>query len=195
MTESKTDEQLGEDPEVAKEIAEATKNLADFLSANQLEVDYYEADWRDTKGLIEGAHKLILEHPDWQLYYVGGDAFGIDANYVLLTSKPVKEDVVLKIGDYIVNLGAELPEEVIPPKPKCPKCGEEIEMLMGVYSASVSGWASILNGELNLQLEESFKLRDIIDEDSATWHCPRCDEQLFKAGEEDKMTVFLKGGE
>lgn len=80
-----------------------------------------------------------------------------------------------------------------PVKPKCLKCGEEIEMLMGIYSATVSGWASILKGELNLQLEESLKLQDIIVEDSATWHCPRCDEQLFKAGEEDKMTVFLKG--
>ncbi|MBA7638616.1 hypothetical protein ES703_46272 [subsurface metagenome] len=86
------------------------------------------------------------------------------------------------------------PEEPPKPKPKCPKCGEGVEMLIGAYSATVSGWVSILKGELNLQLDENLKSWEIVDEDSVTWHCPHCDEQLFKAGEEDKMTVFLRGG-
>lgn len=192
MAENKTGEHPGEDPEVIKEIAEATKNLADFLSASQLEVDYYEADWRDTKELIEGAHELILKHPDWQLHYVGGDTFGIDANYVLLTSNPVGEDVILKIGDYLINLGAELPKEVVPPKPKCPKCGKEIDILCSSYQAIISGWANIVDGELNMQLVEDCKLYELIDEGSVIWSCPECEAELFRAGQEAEMIAFLR---
>jgi len=82
-----------------------------------------------------------------------------------------------------------------PTKPKCPKCGKEIDVLIGSYSAIVSGLASIMNGELNVQLDENIKSWDIVTENSETWHCPDCDEQLFKAGDEDKMTAFLKGEE
>lgn len=80
-----------------------------------------------------------------------------------------------------------------PVKPKCPECGEEIEVLAGAYSGTVSGRAFILEGKLNLELEENLKSWEIIDEGSVTWQCPHCDKQLFKAGEEDKMTAFLKG--
>jgi len=198
MTENETGGQLGEDPEVTKEIAEATKSLADFLSANQLKVDYYEADWRDTKGLIEGAHELILKHPDWQLHYVGGDAFGIDANYVLLTSKSVEEDIILKIGDYIVNLGAELPEVVVPPKPKCPECGEEIDTLKGYAPTSVPLLVYVdEKNTLHLEMVDGLRLKDLIDEyDSPSgWFCPSCGSLLFGDNpyEKGEMEKFLIG--
>ena len=198
MAEKETNSQLGEDPEVIKGIAEATKNLADFLSANQLEVDYYEADWRDTKGLIEGAHELILKHPDWQLHYVGGDAFGIDANYVFLTSRPVEDGIILEIGDYIVNLGAELPEEVVPPKPKCPKCGEEIDTLKGYAPTSVPLFVYIdEENTLHLEIVDGLRLRDVIDEyDSPSgWSGPSCGSVLFGNNpyERGKMEKFLIG--
>lgn len=192
MTENKADEQLGEDPEVLKEQANATQNLADFLKLHNIEVDYHEADWKDGQGLAEGIRDLCLKHPGWSMYYFSGDTWGIDSNFVFFTSRHVESEVVEKIGEFIVEFGADLPEDIIPPKPKCPKCGKEIEGLMGNYPAVVGGYASILDGELNLQLNESYHLWELVDEDSVIWSCPECDAELFKAGQEAEMTAFLK---
>lgn len=191
MAKDKTNEQLGEDPKILKDIAKAIKDLADFLKLHDIKVDYCEADWKDTEGLVEDACKLRIEHPNWTMYYFCGDTWGIDANYVFFTSNAVPREVVEKIGEYIVEFGAELPEEVVPPKPKCPKCGKEIEHLVGVYKATASGWVNILDGKLNLQLEEDLKPWEMIDEDSAVWYCPECEAELFRAGQEAEMTAFL----
>lgn len=191
MSGNKPNKQLGEDPAILKEIAKATRDLADLLKFHNLEVDYCEADWRDTEGLIEAAHDQIVKHPSWSLHYFGGDTWGIDTNYVFFISKPVPRELAEKIGEYAIELGAELPGEVVPPKPKCPKCSKEMDYLIGTYAAVISGRANILNGVLDMQLEEEPKVWEIIDEDSAVWCCPECDAELFKAGQEAEMTAFL----
>lgn len=191
MAGNKPNEQLGEDPVILKEIAKATRDLADLLIPHDLEIDYCEADWRDTEGLIEAVHDLIVKHPGWSLHYFSGDTWGIDTNYVLFTSKPVPRELAEGIGKYVIELGAELPGEVVPPKPKCPKCGKETKYLVGAYQATIPGRASILDGELELQLDEESHLWELIDEDSVKWYCPECDAELFKAGQEDEMTAFL----
>lgn len=193
--ENKTDEQLGEDPKILKEQQEATKRLADMLKRHEVEVDYCEADWRDTKDLIESAHALILKHPGWSLYYFSGDTWGIDSNYVFFTSRPVPEELVEMVGRYIVDEGAELPQEVIPPKPKCPRCGAEIESLVGYYSAVVTGYVKLSGGNLDFWLDDDINdLKDIIDNESVSWHCSVCNEELFRAGEEceDEILALLK---
>ncbi|KKL62220.1 hypothetical protein LCGC14_2187450, partial [marine sediment metagenome] len=81
------------------------------LKLHDIEVDYHEADWKDTKELIEGAHAMYLKHPGWLMYYASGDTWGIDANYVFFTSKPVDNEVIDSIGEYIIEYGADLPGE------------------------------------------------------------------------------------
>jgi len=192
MTEEKTNERLGEDPGILADIANATRDLADFLKLHDIEVDYCEADWKDGQGLAEGVGKLCLKHPGWSMYYFGGDTWGIDANFMFFTSREVEREVVEKIGEYIVEFGADLPEEVVPPKPVCPKCGMEIELLCGGYSAVVPAKACISEGELYIDIIDGIKVYDVIEGEVETWHCPECDAELFNAGEEDKMTAFLK---
>ena len=192
MTEDKPNKQLGEDPAILADIAKATRDLADLLKLHGIEVDYCEADWRDGLELAEGVRELVLKHPGWSMYYFSGGTWGIDSNFVFFTSKQVGEDVVERIGELIVEEGAELPGEVVPPKPKCPKCGKVIDGLSGTYPAIVCGYASILNGVLDTQFDEQTKVWEIIDEDGAVWCCPECDAELFKAGQEAEMTAFLK---
>jgi len=187
------DEQPGEDPEILAAVAEATEKLRVRLLQLNIEVDYIEADWKDDKSLVEESFRLIQKHPGWLLHYINGDTFGIDSNYVFFTSAPVSDEVVEEIARLIVDEGAELLE---PPKPKCPKCGKEISFLEGSYKAIVSAIASVVDGELNIQLQEDVKPYEIIDEDSVIWCCPECDETLFSAEDADmidKMIVFLKG--
>jgi len=182
----------GEDPEILADIAKATQDLAVLLKLHNIEVDYCEADWKDNKGLIEDAHTLMLKHPDWHLCYFSGDTWGIDSNFVFFTSREVEDEVVEEIGEYIIEFGAELPEEVVPPKPVCPKCGMEIELLCGGYSAVVPAKACISEGELYIDIIDGIKVYDVIEGEVETWHCPECDAELFKAGEEAEMTAFLK---
>lgn len=190
MVENKSNEQLGEDPQILADIAKATQELANFLKLHSIEVDYCEADWRDTESLILSAHSLMLRHPGWWPHYIGGDTFGIDSNYVFFTSKPVSDEVVEKIGDLIVNEGAELKE---PPVPKCPKCGKAIECLTGSYPAAIPAVAHVVGGELCINWMDGIKMGDVIsDEQVESWHCPLCDELLFRTGEEAEMAAFLK---
>ena len=191
MAENKPNEQPGEDPEVLADIAKATRDLADLLKLHDIDVDYCEADWKDTEELIEHVHDLIVRYPGWSMHYFSGDTWSIDSNFVFFISNPVPRELAEKIGEYVAMLGAELPGEVIPPKPKCPKCVMEIEYLVGSYAAVVEGRASILNGVLDTQLEEGCKSWEIIDEDSAVWCCPGCGAELFRAGQEAEMTAFL----
>lgn len=177
-------QEQGEDPKVLAEIAKATRDLADFLAANQLEVDYCEADWRDTEGLIEEAHKLILKHPGWSLYYIGGDRFGIDSNYVFFTSKPVSDDLVETIGNLIVNEGAELPEEVAPPKPKCPKCEAEISRLDYHETKDYDSEVDLVDGRLVYSHEA-------IDVGERGFACPECGKDICK--DDEAAINFLKG--
>jgi len=122
-----TEEELGEDPEILKDRAEATGKLKELLHKNEIQVDYWEADWKDTEDLITGAFSLHKKHPGWQMAYVNGDELGIDSNYVLFTSKPVDESVVHEIMSLIVEEGAELPE--LPPEPQCPTCGDPLVII------------------------------------------------------------------
>lgn len=197
MTGDMTNEQLGEDPEVLKEQEEASRRLAELLKRHNVEVDYCEADWRDTKGLIEAAHALVLKHPKWSLCYIGGDVWGIDSNYVFFTSRPVDEGLIELIGRHIVNEGADLPEEAVPPKPKCPKCGEEITMLVCYYPATVTGYVQLEDNRSGLFFRLNDELNDVnelVDDSNVSSCCPNCNAELFMAGEEnqDEILAFLK---
>lgn len=79
------------------------------------------------------------------------------------------------------------------PKPKCPKCGKEIEFLCGDYPAAVPAKAYISEGELHTDVIDGIRVSDVIEGDVKTWHCPECDAELFKTGEEGKVEEFLKG--
>jgi len=192
MAEDTVNEQPGEDPEILKDIANATQGLAVFLKLHDLEVDYWEADWKDGQELAEGTRKLCLKHPSWMMYYFSGDTWGIDANFVFFTSRAVESEVVEKIGELIVEYGAELPEEVVHPKPVCPKCGKVLDGLSVSWRASIPGIASIVDGELYTDTMDGLHLGELVDEDTAVYFCPLCDEQLFKAGQETEMIAFLK---
>jgi len=173
--------------------AKATNDLADFLKLHDIEVDYYEADWKDGQELAEGTRKLCLKHPSWSMYYFVGDTWGIDDNFVFFASKPVEDEVIEKIGELIVGFGAELPKEYTAPKPKCPNCGKELDGLEVSYDATVGGYASILNGELDISLQEDTNLYDILLENTAIFCCTECGEELFADSEDDRVTAFLKG--
>jgi hypothetical protein len=105
-----TNEELGEDPEILEDIAKASAKLEDLLRQNEIELDYVEADWRDTEDLITNAFNMHNKHPGWHMTYFNGDEFGIDANYVFFTSKPVDESVIHEAARLIIDEGAELPE-------------------------------------------------------------------------------------
>lgn len=185
-----------EDQEVLANIKKATKDLAELLKLHDLDVDYYEADWKDTEDLIMGAHDLILKHPGWSIYYIGGDTYGIDCNFVFFTSKSVGEDVVEEIGRLIEDEGAEL-DEVLPKKPTCPKCMQEIECLIGESPAIVPEKAILLDGELDFEFLGGLRIGDLVTGTPDSWNCPECDEVLFDTKDPDyadKMLVFLKGG-
>lgn len=180
-------EELGENSGVLTDIAHATAELKALLQSQNLEIDYVEADWMDPKGLIEGAAKIMQEHPSWLVIYLNGDEFGIDADYVLFTSKPVLNKTARHIMDLIINEGAELPEL---PTPTCPKCGVAIHYLVG----SVPIKACIVNGELYTDLID-VKLSDCVDDyEPDVWCCPECDAELFNAGKARDMALFLREG-
>lgn len=89
----------------------------------------------------------------------------------------------------------EEPYEVEPelPKPKCPKCGEEIDSLTVSWRAgNIPGYATIVDGKLDTEAIDSVKVWELIVDDSAVYSCPECEETLFKADEEDKAEEFLK---
>lgn len=80
-----------------------------------------------------------------------------------------------------------------PPKPICPKCSKEIDSLVVYWPATVVGTAEFSNGGLNVEIDhELSNLNDITREDEQTYCCPECDEQLFKAGDEDRVAWFLE---
>jgi hypothetical protein len=188
-----TEEELGEDPRILEDIAEATGKLEDLLRRNEIELDYWEADWRDTEGLITGALDMHKKYPSWHVTYFSGDELGIDANYVFFTSKPVDDSVIHEAARLIIDEGAELLEL---PTLKCPKCGKVIDCLVGSYPASVPAMARIIDGGLYMDWMEDIKIGDVITGEVETWCCPECDEVLFSKEDPDwldKMTVFLKG--
>lgn len=191
--ENKQPEELGEDPEVLADIARATKELTDYLKELDVDIDYWEADWRDTKDLIEGSFGLMQKHPGWSVTYVGGDEFGIDANYVLFSSKPLEWDAVHKIFDLIVEQGAELPEPYVP---VCPKCNAKIEVLVSTFKAEVPVRACIENGILDVAWDPDLRMKDVVTDDEVDfWRCPECDAELFTGDQDAEMTKFLKGGD
>jgi len=86
-------------------------------------------------------------------------------------------------------------EPPVRPKPVCPKCAKEIDHLIVYWPATVTGIAELSNDELRVELDYDFNdPKDVAREDEQTYHCPECDEQFFKAGDEDEVTNFLKGG-
>jgi len=87
----------------------------------------------------------------------------------------------------------EAPSQVVePPKPKCPKCGAEVECLVGAYPASVPARAYIVDTELYTNIVDT-RISDSIYGEVKSWHCPECDEELFVEGEEGIMAAFLLG--
>ena len=124
------------------------------------------------------------------MMYMNGDTWGIDSNFVFVTSKPVEGEVIEKIGDFVENLGAEIPLDVIP---KCPHCGIEVAWLKGSYTANVEARATLTQGgSLSTDVIDGQELYSIIDIATVTWYCPGCDWELFVAGQEDEMIAFFK---
>jgi hypothetical protein len=115
MTKEKNQEiqESKEDREATAEQAKATQKLKDMLERLDMQVDYAEADWKDTETLVTESYKIMVKHPDWHLHYIAGDEFGIDANYVFLTSKPAYHGTVREIARLIIDEGAELEGEVV----------------------------------------------------------------------------------
>lgn len=100
------------------------------------------------------------------------------------TGKPLPEPTVLAEEPYVVE-----PE---PPKPVCPKCGKEIGYLVVYWPATVTGTAEFSNDGLNVEFVDGLNdLNDIAREDEQIYCCPECSEQLFKAGDEDRVADFL----
>lgn len=183
-----------EDGEEAQEMQEATQKLAALMKEHDIEVDYAEADWKDTQGLIEEAHDLIIKHPGWDLTYVNGDEFGIDDNFVFFTSKPVDDDVVIEIGRLIVDEGAELPDEEKAKRPVCPKCGREIDCLVSSLPAAVPIVIALHDSELDWYYQDGLEMSDIVtDFPPDDWFCPECNEQLFM-NDPVIIKAFLGGG-
>ena len=184
------EEKPGEDPEIIKERTHATEELSASLKILDIEVDYWEGDWKDSRGLADGVHDLCHRHPGWSMYYFSGDTWGIDSNYVFFISKEVGHEVVEKIGDFISE-GAVLPGKASQPNPECPKCGAPINDLTGFYAATVVGYVKLDCGQLSYGLDDDVNdLKDIIDEDNVSWHCPVCNEELFRAGEECEEEIL-----
>ena len=66
--------------------------------------------------------------------------------------------------------------------PKCPKCGEKIEVLENNQSG-IKTWE--FDGE-------NYEEKDFFPDDKLnSWNCPDCDEELFYS--EDDARKFLKG--
>lgn len=169
----------------------ASEKLKEVLAGRDF--TYISADWKDVDGFIEDIldTKFDLRNSSKKVYDLFTEAeHGGSDDYVLIAVQGVVTDDELDIVfDLVHNLGAEL---TAPLKPKCPKCGKEIEGLEGSYTATVGGYASIFDGELNLQLNEDCKLWELVDEDSVIWYCPECNAELFKAGQEAEMIAFLR---
>ena len=181
----------GEDPSIKEAQDKATEELAAFLMLHDIEVDYGEADWRDNAGLVEITRELANKHPTWAMYYFGGDTWGIDANYVFFVSKQVESEVVETIGTLLLDEGACLPGEEVRPKPKCPMCGKEVDLLRTTTLAEISGWVSLLDGNLNFQLNEEERLWELVFEGSLRYFCPHCDGELFRESQEPEVRAFL----
>lgn len=119
------------------------------------------------------------------------------------TSKRLEEQGIPKmtldeINKWINLEEQKMPEGAIPTKPKCPKCGKDVDALNGCASASVPLSAYMDDeGTLHIEIVDGLKLRDLIDEfDSPDgWFCPSCDSMLFGSNpyEHGNMERFLKG--
>lgn len=110
----------------------------------------------------------------------------IEASYIP-SGVSFVEPTVIAGEPYVVE-----PEPPRAPKPICPKCSKEIEHLTAYWPATVIGTARFVNGELSVEFTDDNQLNDIVEEDKQAYHCPECDEELFKAGDEDRVIWFLE---
>ncbi len=125
-----------------------------------------------------------IEVPD----YIGVNDVEIVATVEASYAEQTVEPRVVAEEPYVVEL-----EPAEAPKPKCPKCGEEIGSLNVYWPATVCGTAEFSNDGLNVEFTDGINdLNDIAKEDEQVYCCPECEKELFKAGEEDKVAVFLR---
>lgn len=119
--------------------------------------------------------------------YIGVDEVEITVTAEASYAEQTVEPAVVAEEPYVV-----IPEPPEAPKPKCPKCGKEIGFLKVCWPATVWGTAEFSNDGLNVEfVDEFYNPSDIAEEDKQVYYCPECEEQLFKAGEEDKVAEFL----
>lgn len=128
---------------------------------------------------------VVAEVPD----YIGVDEVEITITAVASYAEQTVEPKVLAEEPYVVE-----PEPPEVPKPKCPKCGEEIEFLNVYWPATVSGTAEFSNDGLNVEFVDGVNdLEDIAKEDEQVYCCPHCEAEFFKAGQEAEVAAFLQG--
>jgi len=126
----------------------------------------------------------IVEVPD----YVSVGDVEIVATVEASYAEQTVEARILAEEPYVVE-----PEPAPAPRPKCPKCGKEISFLNVHWPATVCGTAEFSNDGLNVEFADGINdLNDIAREDEQVYCCPECDEELFKAGDEDRVANFLK---
>lgn len=77
---------------------------------------------------------------------------------------------------------------------KCPKCGKAIEGLMRFYPAVIPAWITLNDdGSISDELDTDCKVGDYItDDENVPYHCPLCEAELFQAGQEHEVIMFLK---
>jgi len=128
--------------------------------------------------------RAVVEVPD----YVSVGDVEIVATVEASYAEQTVEARILAEEPYVVE-----PEPAEAPRPKCPECGEEIGFLNVFWPATVTGTAEFSNNGLNIEFIDGVNdLYDITKEDEQVYCCPECKKELFKAGEEDKVAVFLK---
>jgi len=127
---------------------------------------------------------VVMEVPD----HVGADEVEITISPEASYAEQTVEPRVLAEEPYVAE-----PEPAEAPKPKCPKCGEEIRFLNVFWPATITGMAEFSNDRLNVEFYDGInELNDIAQEDKQVYCCPKCEKELFKAGEEDKVASFLE---